>query len=171
MKSIFKLTLAMAALLLVSATNAASAQKFGYISFAELVFAMPDVKDVDENLQKLQQEFTDQLEQMQVELNKKMDEYQKTSETMTASIRQLKEQEMDNLNQRMREFYSKAMEDLEAERNKLMEPVIAKARAAVDSVMKAQGLAGVFDSQAMVSMDTSMMTDVMPLVKQQLGIQ
>lgn len=170
MKSILKLTLAMAALLLVSGTNAASAQKFGYINFTELVFAMPDVKTVDENLQKLQKEFTDQLEQMQVELNKKMDEYQKTGDSMTASIRELKEQEMDNLNQRMREFYSKAMEDLEAERNKLMEPVIAKARAAVDTVMKAQGLAGVFDAQAMVAMDASQMTDVMPLAKQQLGI-
>ena len=74
MKTLFKLTLALAVVAVCGST--ASAQKFGYINMAELVTLMPESDSASVKLQALQKELGDQLDAVQVEFNTKYQEYQ-----------------------------------------------------------------------------------------------
>ena len=77
MKKLLGLTLLAVAMLGVSA---ASAQKFARINLQE------------------------QMEQIQVEFNNKLADFQKNQNTMAASIKQMKQQELEQLQQRFSEF-------------------------------------------------------------------
>ncbi len=168
MKNVLKLTFAVA---LMAAAMPAMAQKFGYVDTREVVFAQPEVETIKENLEKLSNEFMLQLEEMQVEGNRKVDEYQKTEATMTDAMKRLKQEEIQNIEQRMQELQEAAQAEMMEREEALMKPLVDKARAAIESVMKAQGLAGVFDAQVLVSKDNTLMVDVTPLAKKELGIQ
>ncbi len=51
-----------------------------------------------------------------------------------------------------------------------MQPLIDKVRTAIETVMKREGLAGVFEGQVFVSVDDSQVTNLTPIVKTQLGV-
>jgi outer membrane protein len=170
MKTILKLTLAAAAMLLIGGTNNASAQKFGYIDVQELVFLMPEMETVRTNFDAVQVDLQGQHETMVVEFNKKQDEYQRTVSTMTDGTRKIKEDELQSLAQRIQTFEQSIQEDLAAQQNKLLEPLFTKAQEAIDSVAAANGFTAVFAAAALIYSDKATMVDIMPLVKTHLGI-
>ncbi len=168
MKNILKLTLAVATLLAVAVP--ASAQKFGYVDSRELVFALPDIKEVETNIQKMGEDFMLKMEEMQVEGNKKLDAYQKEEATLSETIKRSRQEEISAIGQRIEELQAQARVQMASKEEELMEPLIEKVRVAIEAVMKAQGLAGVFEGQALASVDDTQMVNVTPLVKKQLGI-
>ena len=85
MKIVVKLFLVAA--VLVMCGNAASAQKFGTINVQELLMAMPDRDSAIVKLQKFEEELGSQMEAMQVELNTKYLDYQKTQDSLTPTMR------------------------------------------------------------------------------------
>jgi outer membrane protein len=171
MKNIFKLTLLAAALVVACGmSTTASAQKFGYVNSREVVFAMPEIKQVEADMKTLQEEIMTQLEGMSVERNRKMEDYQKNQATLTDAVRQMRQEEIARVEQSIQERYTKGQEEVADAEAKLMEPLIEKARAAIEAVMKAQGLAGVFEGEALVAIDDTLMVNVTPLAKKHLGI-
>lgn len=171
MKTVLKLALSMAALLLVSGMNPAAAQKFGYINIQELVFSMPEMTEVQTNFEALQKDLEAQYETMVVEYRKKADEFQRTSSTMTDGVRQMREQELTDMLQRIQAFEQTVQVDLEKKQNELLEPLFSKANDAVKTVAKANGLTAVLASGALAYVDEATMVDVLPLAKSHLGIQ
>lgn len=167
MKKALKLTLAVA---LMAMAMPAVAQKFGYVDTREVVFSMPEVEVIKGNLEKLAEELGLQIEEMEVEGNRKMDEYQKTEATMTDEMKRLKQEEIQNIGRRIQELEAAAQRTMSEREDALMQPLIDKARAAIETVMKAQGLAGVMDAQVLVCKDDTHMIDVTPLAKKELGI-
>lgn len=169
MKRILKLTLVVAALF---AASTAYGQKFAYINSQELIFTMPEVDSVNAKLELLEKDFVDNLELMQVEFNNKLNDYQKNAATYTDAVRQLKEQELTEINQRYEQFQQSASQEMQAQQSVLMQPVYEKANNAIQKVAKANGFAGVFDLSAgpLVYFDETLMTDLMPLVYTELGI-
>ena len=170
MKILVKLSLVAA--VLVMCGNAASAQKFGTINVQELIMAMPDRDSAVSKLQKFEEELGNQMETIQVELNTKYLDYQKKQDSMTVSVRQLKEKELDDLQRRMQEFQQVAQQDYQKMQQDLMTPVITKAQDAIKRVGKAQGLTFVFDvsSGGVIYQDEATVVDILPMVKQDLGI-
>ena len=102
MKTLFKLTLALAVVAVCGST--ASAQKFGYINMAELVTLMPESDSASVKLQALQKELGDQLDAVQVEFNTKYQEYQKNQATSSEAVNQLKTKELNDLQNRYQEL-------------------------------------------------------------------
>lgn len=170
MRIVLKLTLVAA--VLVMCGNAASAQKFGTINVQELIMAMPDRDSAVSKLQKFEEELGNQMETIQVELNTKYLDYQKNQETMTVSVRQLKEKELQDLQRRMEEFQQVAQQDYQKMQQDLMTPVINKAQESIKKVGKAQGLTMVFDvsSGGVIYQDEATVVDILPMVKKDLGI-
>lgn len=167
MKNALKLTLA---LLFMAAAMPTMAQKFGTVNSQEVISALPEVKEVEANLKKMQEEFGLQYEEMMVEGNKKIDEYQKTRETLTESMRSIREQEINNIQERLQELEARAQSETEAKYAELMKPVVEKARTAVEAVMKAKGLAGIFSTEVFVTTDPVQVVDITADVKKHLGI-
>lgn len=166
-----KLSLAVVALL--AATTAGNAQpKFGYVNSQEIILSMPEIQDVQLSLEKLQKEVEEQLEIIMVEYNNKLVDYQKNQANYSDAIRQSKEQELMSLQQRYEELSKAASQDLQNQQTKLMQPVIEKARAAIEKVAAAGGYTAIFDMAAgsLAYYDKNQMTDISPILKAELGI-
>ncbi len=171
MKFMMKLSLAVVALL--AATTAGNAQpKFGYVNSQEIILSMPEIQDVQLSLEKLQKEVEEQLEIIMVEYNNKLVDYQKNQANYSDAIRQSKEQELMSLQQRYEELSKAASQDLQNQQTKLMQPVIEKARAAIEKVAAAGGYTAIFDMAAgsLAYYDKNQMTDISPILKAELGI-
>jgi outer membrane protein len=133
---------------------------------------MPESDSAQSRIEKLASNYDDQLEQMQVELNKKYDDYLKNRDSYTDLIRQTKESEIADLNDRIQQFESVASQELQAERNKLLQPIIEKANKAIKTVAEEQNITYVFDvSQGNPIYFSDQSIDILPLVKKMLGLE
>lgn len=174
MKKFLKLTLAVA--LMVSAT-AVSAQKFGRVDLAAIVTNMTEYKEATANLEAYGRDLQDQLEQIQVEFNKLYADYEKNVATYSDTVRQLKERELTELQQRFQDFQQLAQQDIAKKEAELMNPIYEKANEAVKQVSSAGGYIAIFSttsdqpaSAGLAYFDPAQLTDITPDVKAVLGI-
>ena len=135
MKKVLGLTLLAVAMLGIST---ASAQKFARINLQEIVVAMPEFEQAQKNLEAFGKDLQEQMEQIQVEFNNKLADFQKNQATMAASIKQMKQQELEQLQQRFGEFQQIAQQDFQKKEAELMEPVQKKAQEAAREMAAAQ---------------------------------
>ncbi len=174
MKKFLKLTLAIA--LMVSAT-AVNAQKFGRVDLAAIVTNMTEFKEAQTNLEAYGRDLQDQLEQIQVEFNKLYADYEKNVTTYTDAVRQLKERELTELQQRFQDFQQIAQQDMAKKEGELMNPIYEKANEAVKQVASAGGYVAIFSttsdqpaSAGLAYFDPEQLVDITPEVKAVLGI-
>ena len=168
MKKVLKLTLAVVCVMF---STSLFAQKIGRISSQEVVVNMAEYKEAQTQLEALAKDLQAQMETIQVEMNTKIQEYQKGAETMTDAVRQLKEKELNDLNTRLQEFNQVAQQELQKKEQELMEPIIKKANEAISEVAKAGGYTVIMESGSMVYFDEANVKDISPEVKAKLGIK
>ncbi|MBE6203005.1 MAG: OmpH family outer membrane protein [Rikenellaceae bacterium] len=174
MKKLLKLTLAM---VFVLGASSASAQKLGRVDLAAIVPNMPEYTEAVANLETYGKDLQNQLEQIQVEFNQKYADYDKNMNTYNDTVRQMKESELQQLQQRFDEFRQIAQQDMQKKEAELMEPIYEKANAAVNTVAKAGGYAVIFSTAGdqaaaagLAYFDPAQVKDITAEVKKQLGI-
>ena len=174
MKKFLKLTLAV---VFVLGASSASAQKLARVDLAAVVPNMPEYTEAITNLESLGKELSLQLEQMNVELNNKYADYQKNASTYSDTVRQMKEQELMDMSQRLEGMQQIAQQDLQKKEADLMTPIYEKANAAVNKVATAGGYAVVFStagdqasSAGLAYFDPAQVKDITADVKKELGI-
>ena len=175
MKKIIRLTLAIA--LMVSST-AVSAQKFGRVDLAAIVTNMTEFKEAQTNLEAYGRDLQDQLEQIQVEFNKLYVDYEKNVATYSDSVRQLKERELTELQQRFQDFQQIAQQDMQKKESEIMTPIYEKANETVKKIAQAGGYVAIFSTTqdqpaaaGLAYFDPAQLTDITPAVKAELNIQ
>ena len=168
MKKVLKLTLAVVCVMF---STSLFAQKIGRINSQEVVVNMAEYKEAQTQLEALAKDLQAQMETIQVEMNTKIQEYQKGAETMTDAVRQLKEKELNDLNTRLQEFNQVAQQELQKKEQELMEPIIKKANEAITEVSKAGGYTVIFETGQMIYFDEAQVKDITPEVKAKLGAQ
>ena len=166
MKKVLKLTLAVVCVMF---STSLFAQKIGRISSQEVVVNMTEYKEAQTQIEALAKDLQAQMETIQVEMNTKIQEYQKGAETMTDAVRQLKEKELNDLNTRLQEFNQVAQQELQKKEQELMEPIIKKANEAIAEVSKAGGYTVIFETGQMIYFDEAQVKDITPEVKAKLG--
>ena len=156
----------------VLGVSTVSAQKFARINLQEVVVAMPEFDEMQKNLEAFGKDLQEQMEQIQVEFNNKLADFQKNQATMAASIKQMKQQELEQLQQRFGEFQQIAQQDFQKKQAELFEPVQKKAQEAVQKVSKSAGYIAVFDTsiQSLAYFDEAQLVDIAEAVKKELGI-
>lgn len=170
MKKIFILFL-LAVVVQGSMSLNAQELKFGHIDSRELLMSMPESDSAQAKIQKLAADYDSQMEEMQVELNKKYDNYINNRDTYTNLIRQTKEADIQEMQQRISQFEQMAQQDLQSQQQKLMQPILAKANNAVKEVARENGFIYIFDTGSGNPVYWSeQSTDIMPMVKSKLGI-
>ena len=149
-----------------------SAQKFARINSQDIVVAMPEFNEAQKNLELFGKDLQEQMEQIQVEFNNKLADFQKNQATMAASIKQMKQQELEQLQQRYAEFQQIAQQDFQKKEAELLEPIQKKAQEAVNKISKANGYIAVYNTSvpSLAYFDEAQLTDIAPLVKKELGI-
>ena len=149
-----------------------SAQKLARVNLQDIVVAMPEFEEAQKNLEAFGKDLQEQMEQIQVEFNNKLADFQKNQATMAASIKQMKQQELEQLQQRYAEFQQIAQQDFQKKEAELLEPIQKKAQDAVNKIAKANGYIAVYNTSvpSLAYFDEAQLIDIAPLVKKELGI-
>ena len=125
MKKTIKLTLAV---VFVMGATSLFAQKFGRINTQEVISVMPEMKEMQTNIEAYSKDLQESMENIVVEYNNKYQEFNKNFSTMSDAVRQLKEKELNDLIQRRNDFEQVAQQDLQKRYNELLAPIIDKGR-------------------------------------------
>ena len=149
---------------------AISAQKFGHINTQELFAMMPEVNKVRLTMDTINNQYENQLASMNEEFQRKYQDYMAQEATMADAIKQIRQQELQEMQQRIQLFYQTAEQDIQKKQQELLAPVHEKMTKAIKAVGDREGYTYIFDSAAMVHIGADA-TDVMPAVKRELGIQ
>ena len=167
MKNVLKLTLAVVCVMF---STSLFAQKIGRINTQEIIVNMKEYKEANTQMETYAKDLQAQLETIQVEFNNKLQEYQKAETTMTDAVRQLKEKELTDLQNRIREFQQVAQQDIQKKQAELMAPIEKKANEAIQEVAKAGGYAVILETGMMIYFDEAQVKDISAEVKSKLGI-
>jgi len=170
MKNVLKIT---CLALLFAVPTVVNAQKFAHINFEQLIDAMPEKEKALADLQKEYNEVKNLIEEMSVDFNKKVMEAQKVYETLSTTAKQMKEQELQDQQQRIQAFQLNAEQQLTNRREELLSPILDKAEAAIKKIAEREGYIYVFDvskGSQILFFSAKSSIDAMPLVKKELGI-
>jgi outer membrane protein len=86
-------------------------------------------------------------------------------------IRQTKESEIADMNDRIQQFQAIAQQELETQRNTLLQPILEKANNAVKTVAEENSFIYIFDlSMGNPIYFSEESVDILPLVKEKLGL-
>ena len=148
----------------------ASAEKFGHITTQELFAQMPEVNQVKLKMDTIQGQYENQLASMNEEFQKKVQDYQAQEATMADAIKQIRQQELQEMQQRIQLFYQTAEQDIQKKQQELLAPVHEKMAKAIKAVGERENYTYIFDSAAMVHIGNDAI-DATPAVKKELGIK
>jgi outer membrane protein len=163
MKKLF--VIALAAL----ATLTASAQQLGKVNFQELVMLMPEMDAARETIAASQKEAEETYSAMVEEYQGKATQYQQKQASWTAAIRESKERELYEIQNRIQEFQNSISQELQQQQSQLTAPIQEKANKVVTDLAKAKGITVLFDvSQAIYFADS--VVDLTAEARKALGI-
>lgn len=160
--------------ILLSITSYAKAQspKFGHIDFQALVQIMPERASADKQVLALQKELEDALGIMQKEFQTKYVEYASKKDSLSETVRKMKEEDLQTLNEKIQSYQQNAQQQLQNKNAELYKPIIDKANNAIKDVGTEKGLIYIFDMSLRVILYNSKESlDILPFVKTKLGIQ
>ena len=158
-------------LLLITFSVSAQALKFGHINSADLLAMMPEVKKADSSLQLYQKSLEDQNQTMITEYQQKVQDYQSLPATTTDAVKEVKQQEIQDLQTRIQQFQSSAQEKLQNKKEEIYSPILKKAEDAIKEVAKTSGYAYVFDTSAGAVIYAQDSDNLMDLVKKKLALK
>lgn len=167
MKKIFLVAAAAIIALSASAQNL----KFAHVNFTELVQLMPDADAARAQMNAQSQEFEETYQTMIEEFQTKYSQYQQKASTWTAAIKESKEKELNDIQNRIQEFQSTASMELQESQNALMAPIQQKALDTVNKLAKEGGYVYVFEMSQMLYIDAAQSTDLTPAARKALGIK
>lgn len=152
-------------------SQAQSKGKLGHIDSSKLLNLMPEREKAQNELQKYSKQLEDQLTAMQTELQNKYNDYLAKKDSLSDILVQTKEKELQDLQTRIQNFQTSAQQDLQKKQQELLQPVIDKAKNAIQKVAKEKGYSYVFDTSvgALLYWPENS-DDLLPLVKKELGL-
>jgi outer membrane protein len=132
---------------------------------------MPERAQAKVTLEKYAKDLEDQVAAMQTELETKYQQYLMKADSLSPLIKQAKEKEITDMQQRFQAFQQTAQQDLSSKESELLQPIIEKAKKAIDEVATENGFTYIFDIGTGVILHYSEESiDILPLVMTKLGI-
>ncbi len=167
-----KLFISIIAVVFTTCSFAQTTLKLGHINSQELLQAMPESDSAQAKLEKMVKELQNQMEAMQTEFNNKYQDYISKKDTYSELIRQTKESELQEMNQRIQTFQQTADQNVQKQKAEIFKPVLDKANKAIAAVAAENNFTYIFDiSAGTVIYHSETSTDILPLVKAKLGLK
>jgi len=171
MKTFSKVLVVVLAMSFISFGSFAQKQKYGHIDSNELLKLMPGRDSAISKITDYAKTLENQAKGMQAEFDTKYQDYLANEGTLTDLIKQTKAKELQDMQDRITNFQTSAEEDLQKKQSELLQPIIDKAKAAIEKVAKANAYTYIFDAGLGVLLYADPTEDIMPLVKAELGIK
>ncbi|MDR0371372.1 MAG: OmpH family outer membrane protein [Prevotellaceae bacterium] len=150
----------------------AQTPKFGHVNSQEILMAMPEIATIEKEVGELGTIYENELLKLREEYNAKITEYQEKQATMHESIKQVRQGEIAEMEQRIMTFNQQASQDLQKKQQELLVPVIEKIKKAIDEIGNENAFSYIFDlSSQSVLYSGKDVQDITELVKTKLGIK
>lgn len=163
--------LLMAMMLFMGATSFVNAQvNVAHIDTQALVAAMPEMKAAQSQLEKLQKTYDTEIKNMMKEWEAKVKQYDGESLTQTEEVNLKRVEEVQGMQKNIGDYRNQALEDLRKKEVDLYQPILEKARTAIQKVARAKGVQYVLDSANGNGVILADGTDLLADVKIELGI-
>jgi outer membrane protein len=146
--------------------------KLGHINSQEILSLMPERTEIEKTLSDLQTQWENELVKMREEYYAKIKEFQDKQATMPESIKQARQNEIVEIEQRINTFNQTASSDLQKKQQELFAPVIDKVKKAINEVGAENNYTYIFDlSTQSIVYQSPKSNDVTALVKKKLGLK
>lgn len=158
--------------ILLMAPMSMMAQKFAHFNMQEVVNNMKEYATAKSEIETMQKQYEADLKLMQDEAQKKYEDYQKESANLLENVRARREQELNDLGQRIQQSYQDSQTALQKATQEKMGAISDKVMAAVKKLGEAGGYIYVFDTSAgaLPFVNTALSTDITAQVKKEVGI-
>lgn len=161
-------------ILLISAgifgfTNAANAQKIGYISADEIIQLMPEAAKVQADLDDFQQSLYQNAQEKNLAFEEAVAKFVKDSATMSASLKEVKRSELQKQSQELSNEQQRIQNQFEQKRMELSMPIQKKLQTAIEEVAKENGYTYILPREALIVMPPA--NDIGALVMKKLGLK
>ncbi|WP_418535610.1 OmpH family outer membrane protein [Odoribacter laneus] len=146
--------------------------KLGHIESSKLIAAMPEMAAAQKQLETKQDDIQKESQNLRTQWQNLVTDYQKNEATYSDIIKTSKQQEIEELGQRIQKFEEIAMNEFKKAQDELLQPIMDKAHKAIQDVAKENSFTYIFDMNSgaiLYASETS--EDILPLVKKKLGIQ
>lgn len=141
-----------------------------HINTTNVINAMPEMITAGKELESYSNELQNQYQAMLEEFQTKYDYYKSNNTTMSNSIKQMKENELVSIQNRIQQFQEDAKRELETKRTELMTPIYEKLQNAIQSVARDNMLTAVFDTNSILFYGEEAI-DITFMIMKELGIQ
>ena len=159
-------------LLFVVAPRSAMAQKFGHVYAQDSIQVMPEYTKAKGEIDALQQQYEADLKSMQDEFTKKVKDYETNAKTLPENIRQRREQELTEMQQKIQQSYQDNQQALGRASQEKMQAITTKVIDAIKAVGQEGGYVYIMDIAGGVPyISTTLSTDVTAQVKAKLGLK
>ncbi len=150
----------------------ASAQKFGHVNTQEIIQAMPEFNTARTEIEKLTQQYESDLKQMQEELQKKSEEFDKLPADTPDGIKQRKQKELQDLYNNIQESYQTNQQALAKAQQEKLQSITAKVSDAIKAIGQEGGYVYIMETGAGIPyISTTLSTDLTAQVKAKLGLK
>jgi len=150
--------------------NAQTAPKFGHIDSQELLLSMPERAAAEKKVQDFAKTLETTLKTMTTEYQAKLADYQTKEAAMTKTEKETVEGEIMQLQQRIQDFQVSAQEKIKKQEAELLQPMIDKAKKAIEDVGKENGFTYIFDSSVGATVYNNG-ENLLPKVRAKLGLK
>ena len=149
----------------------ANAQKFGHVNSQEIIQAMPEFAKARTEIEELTKQYEADLKSMQDELQKKSEAYDKEQATLPANIKQRREQELQEMYQKIQQSYQDNQQALQKASAEKMQAIQTKILDAIKAVGQAGQYVYIMENNSLPYISTTLSTDVTAQVKTKLGLK
>lgn len=156
--------------IMIALPSMAFAQKFGMVDTQNLMQSLPEVKEVQTQLEASMKKYSDEEGKLRQEYEKKVKEFQEMDQSTPEAIQKRRIEEIQALEQKIQEFRQTAQQDLQQQQEKLLQPVQKKIMDAIQSVGTEGGYTFIFENGISLFQGKDVV-DVTSQVKAKLGVK
>ena len=146
--------------------------KFGNFNSQEIMSVMPERAAAEKTFSDFTKKYEDEFLKLREEFDKKYKDFMATQDSLPENIKTRRMQEVDELQNRIRNFQQIAQQDLEKKQQELYAPIQQKLLDAIKAVGEEQKFTYIFDlAVPSIVYSGAPSEDITPLLKAKLGIK
>jgi outer membrane protein len=144
-------------------------EKIAYFNASEVAVIMPEFKQMQDSLQKMQIEIEAEMQVIREEYDRKYQAFMKEGETLSEPIKIRRMQDIRDLEERAATFNEQSQKQMQELSQALQVPIMQKIDDAVEAVGKANNFTYILDASVLRYISPTAI-DATPLVQKQLGL-
>ncbi len=160
------------ALMMLLPMAAMAQAKFGHVNTQEIIQLMPEFTTARNEIEALTKQYEADLKQMQDELQKKGEAFEKEQATLPDNIKQRRQQELQDMYQKIQQSYQDNQQALQQAQSEKMQGITTKMLDAIKAVGTEGGYIYIMEMGSGIPfINTTLSTDVTAQVKAKLGLK